>query len=150
MNILPIVELQKEKKHGLLINKDLSQYKLWARKHLELQVKLSSLAEETKCYKYWIDDGLNLNKETVFIKYADFLTHVINLGIDKHYIENYEVLLIPNDYCLSDQFLNLYIDINDLIISPSTDHFFTLLEDSLSLGVTLGYSEEEIFNSFIY
>jgi len=128
----------------------LSQYKLWARKHLELQVKLSSLAEETKCYKYWIDDGLNLNKETVFIKYADFLTHVINLGIDKHYIENYEVLLRPNDYCLSDQFLNLYIDINDLIISPSTDHFFTLLEDSLSLGVTLGYSEEEIFNSFIY
>ncbi|MFR3522834.1 MAG: dUTP diphosphatase, partial [Clostridia bacterium] len=58
--------------------------------------------------------------------------------------------LRPNDYCLSDQFLNLYIDINDLIISPSTDHFFTLLEDSLSLGVTLGYSEEEIFNSFIY
>lgn len=141
---------KKKKKHGLLINKDLSQYKLWARKHLELQVKLSSLAEETKCYKYWIDDGLNLNKETVFIKYADFLTHVINLGIDKHYIENYEVLLRPNDYCLSDQFLNLYIDINDLIISPSTDHFFTLLEDSLSLGVTLGYSEEEIFNSFIY
>ena len=83
--------MELQKKHGLLINKDLSQYKLWARKHLELQVKLSSLAEETKCYKYWIDDGLNLNKETVFIKYADFLTHVINLGIDKHYIENYEV-----------------------------------------------------------
>ena len=89
MNILPIVELQKEKKQSLLINQDLSQYKLWARKHLELQVKLSSLAEETKCYKYWIDDGLNLNKEAVFIKYTDFLTHVINLGIDKHYIENY-------------------------------------------------------------
>ena len=68
MNILPIVELQKEKKQSLLINQDLSQYKLWARKHLELQVKLSSLAEETKCYKYWIDDGLNLNKEAVFIK----------------------------------------------------------------------------------
>lgn len=150
MNILPIVELQKEKKHGLLINKDLSQYKLWARKHLELQVKLSSLAEETKCYKYWIDDGLNLNKENVFIKYTDFIAHIINLGIDKHYIDSYEVVLRPNDYCLSDQFLNLYIDINDLIISPSNDHFFTLLEDTLSLGITLGYSEEEIFNSFIY
>ena len=148
MNILPIVELQKEKRHEILINQNLSQYKLWARKHLELQVKLSSLAEETKCYKYWIDDGLNLSKETVFIKYADFLAHVINLGIDKHYIDSYEVVLRPNDYCLSDQFLNLYIDINDLIISPSIDHFFTLLEDVLSLGITLGYSEEEIFNSF--
>ena len=116
MNILPIVELQKEKKQSLLINQDLSQYKLWARKHLELQVKLSSLAEETKCYKYWIDDGLNLNKEAVFIKYTDFLTHVINLGIDKHYIENYEIVLRPNDYCLSDQFLNLYIDIKFIYI----------------------------------
>ena len=48
MNILPIVELQKERKHEILINQNLSQYKLWARKHLELQVKLSSLAEETK------------------------------------------------------------------------------------------------------
>ncbi len=81
MNILSIVESQKEKRHEILINQNLSQYKLWARKHLELQVKLSSLAEETKCYKYWIDDGLNLNKETVFIKYADFLAHVINLGL---------------------------------------------------------------------
>ena len=97
MNILPIVELQKEKKQSLLINQDLSQYKLWARKHLELQVKLSSLAEETKCYKYWIDDGLNLNKEAVFIKYTDFLTHVINLGIDKKKKKNY----FATHYCVN-------------------------------------------------
>ena len=150
MNILSIVELQRERKREILINQELSQYKLWARKHLELQVKLSSLAEETKCYKYWIDDGLNLNKELRFVKYTDFLTHIINLGLDKHYRDSYDITLRPNDYCLSDQFLNLYIDINDLIISPSVDHFFTLLEDVLSLGITLGYSEEEIFNSFVY
>ena len=150
MNILSIVELQRERKREILINQELSQYKLWARKHLELQVKLSSLAEETKCYKYWIDDGLNLNKELIFVKYTDFLTHIINLWLDKHYIDSYDITLRPNDYCLSDQFLNLYIDINDLIISPSVDHFFTLLEDVLSLGITLGYSEEEIFNSFVY
>ena len=51
--------------------------------------------------------------------------------------------------CLSDQFLNLYIDINDLIISPSEDHFLTLLEDTLILGVSLGYSEAEILSAFI-
>ena len=45
-------------------------------------------------------------------------------------------------------FLNLFIDINDLIISPSTDHFNTLLEDVLSLGVTLGYDEEQISKAF--
>ena len=41
-------------------------------------------------------------------------------------------------------------DINDLIVSTSSDHFLTLLEDTLSLGVTLGYSEKDIINSFIY
>ena len=105
--------------------------------------------------------ALNDTQKQQFIAFYEYLAEknkVMNLTgitefdefIDKHYIDNYEVVLRPNDYCLSDQFLNLYIDINDLIISPSIDHFFTLLEDVLSLGITLGYSEEEIFNSFIY
>lgn len=150
MNILSLTECQKEKNNKILTNDNLSEYKLFARKHLELQVKLSSLAQETKCYKYWIDDNSQLDMDLIFNKYIDFLAHVINLGLDKNYIENYELELRPNDYCLSDQFLNLYIDINDLIISPSIDHFSTLLEDVLSLGVTLGYSEEQIINAFIY
>lgn len=149
MNILYLVELEKEKSNQILINDELSQYKLFARKHLELQVKLSSLAQETQCYKYWIDDNNGLNKELIFDKFIDLLSHVISLGLHKNYIDTYEITLRPNDYCLSDQFLNLYIDINDLIISPSSDHFFTLLEDVLSLGITLGYSEDKIKNSFI-
>lgn len=150
MNILCLVESEKEKINHRLINTELSQYKLFARKHLELQVKLSALAQETNCYKYWIDDNNDLNKDLIFEKFIDFLSHVINLGLHKNYINNYEIDLRPNDYCLSDQFLNLYIDINDLIISPSSDHFFTLLEDVLSLGITLGYSEEKIKDKFIY
>lgn len=78
----------------------------------------------------------------------DFLAHVLNLGLYKNYLSSYELNLRPSDYCLSDQFLNLFIDINDLIISPSTDHFNTLLEDVLSLGVTLGYDEEQINKAF--
>lgn len=150
MNILCLVESEKEKRNQILINNELSQYKLFARKHLELQIKLSSLAQETNCYKYWVDNNSDLNKEIIFDKFIDFLSHVISLGLDKNYIDDYEITLRPNDYCLSDQFLNLYIDINDLIISPSSDHFFTLLEDILSLGITLGYCEEKIKNAFIY
>lgn len=150
MNILCLVESEKEKLNQILINEDLSQYKLFARKHLELQIKLSALAQETNCYKYWVDTNSDLNKEVIFDKFIDFLSHVISLGLNKNYIDNYEITLRPNDYCLSDQFLNLYIDINDLIISPSSDHFFTLLEDILSLGITLGYSEEKIKDAFIY
>lgn len=148
MNISSIVELQLEKNKQLLINHELPEYKLWVRKHLELHVKLGSIAEETKCYTYLENSSQILNKDIIFKKYIDFLAHIISLGLYREYLTDFEVQLKPNDYCLSDQFLNLYIDINDLIVSPSSDHFLTLLEDTLSLGVTLGYSEREIITSF--
>lgn len=148
MNILSLAEYQKDKSAKKIIDTSLSDYKLTARKHLELQVKLSFLAQETSCYKYWIDNKSQLNHDVIFEKYIDFLAHVINLGLYKNYLISYELNLRPSDYCLSDQFLNLFIDINDLIISPSTDHFNTLLEDVLSLGVTLGYDEEQINKAF--
>lgn len=150
MNISSIVESQLEKNKQLLINHELPEYKLWVRKHLELHVKLGSIAEETKCYTYLESVSSSLNKDIIFKKYVDFLAHIISLGLYREYISDYEVQLKPNDYCLSDQFLNLYIDINDLIVSTSSDHFLTLLEDTLSLGVTLGYCEKDIINSFIY
>lgn len=150
MNISSIIESQLEKNKQLLINHELPEYKLWVRKHLELHVKLGSIAEETKCYTYLENVSSSLNKDIIFKKYVDFLAHIISLGLYREYISDYEVQLKPNDYCLSDQFLNLYIDINDLIVSTSSDHFLTLLEDTLSLGVTLGYSEKDIINSFIY
>lgn len=149
MNILSIIESQKKKASSLVIDNSLSNYKISARKHLELQVKLSMLAEETKCYKYWIDNNSNIDTEIIFAKFLDFLSHIISFGIDKNYINSYDIIVKSTEYCLSDQFLNLYIDINDLIISPSEDHFLTLLEDTLILGVSLGYSEEEIIGSFI-
>lgn len=150
MNISSIVESQLQKNSQILINHELPEYKLWVRKHLELHIKLGSLAEETNCYAYLKNSSSCLNKDIVFKKYIDFLAHIISLGLYREYITDYEIQLKPNDYCLSDQFLNLYIDINDLIVSTSSDHFLTLLEDTLSLGVTLGYSEKDIINSFIY
>ena len=53
-----------------------------------------------------------------------------------------------NENCLSDQFLNLYIDINDLIVSPCRDHYITLFEDILAVGEFLGFSEDVINEKF--
>ena len=149
MNIISLFQVQREKNKQIAIDKNLNQYKLSARKHLELYIKLSSLAENTKCYKYWLDNNSEINKDIIFNKYLDFLGQLLILGIDRDYTDITEIKVSPNDYCLSDQFLNLYIDLNDLIISHSKDHYLTLLEDSISLGITLGYSENSIIDSFI-
>lgn len=149
MNIKALFEAQKEKNKKIIIDNSLSEYKIWARRHLELHTKISYLADETQCYKYWISENENLNKSVIFEKYISCFSLMISFGIDRKYDDIEVIKVKPNDYCLSDQFLNLFIDLNDLIISPSQDHYITLIEDFLSLGITLGYSESSIEDEII-
>ena len=150
MQISNLFKIQKNLNKKILIDSTLSDYKLFARKHLQLQIKMSDLANETKCYKYWLDDDCALNKDLIFKKYIACFKQILSLGLDNNYDDDdvNDVVFQPSEYCLSDQFLNLYIDINDMIISPSKDHFVTLLEDYLSLGISLGLSEQMIIDGF--
>ena len=112
MQIEDLFKIQKEANNKVQIDTNLSGYKLLARKHLELQIKMSELANETKCYKYWIDDNFTVNKSTVFDKYISCFRQVLSLGIDKGYDSIKCITIQPSEYCLSDQFLNLYIEKN--------------------------------------
>ena len=149
MEIKSFFEAQIERNKQLIIDSNLSEYKVWARKYLELHTKISHLADETKCYKYWIGEDSEVNKEALFEKFLDCFATILSIGIDKNYTSIEEIAIKPNDYCLSDQFINLFIDLNDLIISPSEDHYLTLVEDFVSLGITLGYSKTQISESFL-
>lgn len=153
MKLQKFFKAQDEANKLLVMDGTLNDYKLTARKLLSLHIKLSDLANETKCFRYWKDENITLSKDAVMSKYVDCLTHILTIGLDKKYSDLEEIELRPNDYCLSDQFLNLFIDLNDIIISPSKDHYQTLFEDFMSLGVSLGYSEniiEDKFTSKIY
>ncbi|MGL5150666.1 MAG: dUTP diphosphatase [Clostridium sp.] len=144
MYIHDFFEVQKQINKDLTLDPNLNDYKLKARKSLHLHVKISDLANETKCFKYWVDENLIVNTDVVFKKYLSCLNQILSIGIDSNYDDIEKIKLKPNDYCLSDQFLNLYIDINDLIISPSKDHYITLFEDFISLGITLGFNNQDI------
>lgn len=148
MFVSNLFKIQKELDSKVVINPELDEYKIKARKNLELHVKISDLANETNCFDYKENKDSNFNKETIFKKYLICLQQVLSVGITNEYDNVTEISMQPTEYCLSDQFLNLYIDINDLIISRSEDHFETLFEDLLSLGNTLGFSEQEITEGF--
>ena len=148
MNIQPMFEMQRKCNDTLIINSELVSYKLQARKNLEFEIKLGDLANETKCFNYLMGKTEEIDLNRVFNKYIDCISQLLTLGIDNSYTDLIAVNMIPNDYCLSDQFLNLYFDINDLITSPSMDHYLTLFEDLLSLGLTLGFSEVQVQNQF--
>ena len=148
MNIQPLFKVQKKYNDSLPINDELTSHKLQVRKNLEFEITLGSLANETNCFNYLKKKTTPINLTSVFNKYISCLSLALSLGIDHKYTDLIAVSMSPNDYCLSDQFLNLYIDINDLIASPSMDHYLTLFEDLLSLGLTLGFSESQIQNTF--
>ncbi|MDR3593840.1 dUTP diphosphatase [Clostridium sp.] len=149
MDIQPLFKVQKNYNESLSINEALDSHKLQVRKNLEFEISLGNLASETNCFNYLLNNSKPINITSVFNKYITCISQTLTLGIDYKYTDLIAVSMNPNDYCLSDQFLNLYIDINDLIASPSMDHYLTLFEDLLSLGLTLGFSESQIKNQFI-
>lgn len=144
MNIHILLNQEKELIKNIAIDDTLNDYTLFARKHLQLHIKMSDLANETKCYKYWVGEIDSVNLENVFQKYISCFHQILFLGLDGDFQDLETVTAQSTDSCLSDQFLNLYIDINDSIMSSSEDHFATLVEDYLTLGSCLGFSEEQI------
>lgn len=144
MNIHILLNQEKELIKNIAIDDTLNDYTLFARKHLQLHIKMSDLANETKCYKYWVGEIDSVNLENVFQKYISCFHQILFLGLDGNFEDLETVTAQSTDSCLSDQFLNLYIDINDSIMSSSEDHFATLVEDYLTLGSCLGFSEEQI------
>ena len=149
MNIQPLFKVQKKYNDSLPINEELDSHKLHVRKNLEFEIILGDLANETICFNYLTKRTKPVNLNAIFNKYITCISQALTLGIDHTYTDLIAVSINPNDYCLSDQFLNLYIDINDLIGSPSMDHYLTLFEDLLSLGLTFGFSKSQIEYEFI-
>jgi dimeric dUTPase (all-alpha-NTP-PPase superfamily) len=148
MHIANLFKIQENACNDLVIDTTLSEYKILARKHLQLHIAMSDLANETNCYKYWTNNHKVLDDNMIFNKYITCFRHLISLGLYNKYNDVEDIDIELSDYCLSDQFLNLYIDINDLMISPSKDHFITLTEDFLSLGISLGFTEKMLIDEF--
>lgn len=147
MNLQKLFELQKALNDRIVAEHNLNEDSLLPQKLLALHVELGELANETKCFKYW-SKKKSSDKNVVLEEYVDCLHFILTIGLHKNY-SDIELVPTPSEYNLTDQFLNLYIDINDLLIASSKDHYLTLFEDFLSLGVTLGFSETDIEESYL-
>ncbi|MFR5266411.1 dUTP diphosphatase [Clostridium sp.] len=139
---------QKQLNERILINQNLNDYKITARMHLALQVNISELANETKCFVYWDNVTPSISRDIILEKYINCLNHIFTIGLDRKYTDIDEIAIERSSLCLSDQFLNLFVDINDLRTSPSKDHYSTLLEDFFALGLSLGLSLDVIKDTF--
>jgi dimeric dUTPase (all-alpha-NTP-PPase superfamily) len=147
MKFEKLFSLQKELDIKILNTKNLQGKSLLQKKLLALQVEIGELANETRCFKYWSDKKPSA-KEAILEEYVDCLHFILSIGLEKDYTE----ISVDSKHLespLTDQFLNLFIDINDFLICSSKDHYITLFEDFLSLGLSLNFTIKEIEDAYL-
>lgn len=146
MNLTNLFELQRDLDMRIIKEHDLHNQSLCLKKILALQVEISELANETRCFKFWSTKGPS-SKEVILEEYVDCLHFILSLGLEKNY-SDIDIELRYDESELTEKFVNIHVDINDLIVCPSMDNYKTLFEDFLSLGVSLGFSVSEVEKAY--
>lgn len=147
MDVDNLILFQRERDKGILKAQHLEGQSLLTKKILAFQVSIGQLAAETNCYNFW-NESKKSDQDLILKKYIKSLRVLVSIGIEKDFselaIEDKEL-----DLEITDQFINLYIDTNDLIVCSSKDNYITLLEDFLCLGKSLGLDDNIIKNNYI-
>ena len=148
MNLHKLFEMQNTLDQRIQAEHHLEGVPLLNKKILSLQVELSELANETRCFKFWSTKEPS-NKDIILEEYVDCLHFILSLGLEKGF---QDITLDVKDVCfeLSDQFLNLYINISDFAIGSSIEKYLNIFNNFLSLGQNLGFSVENIENAYLY
>ncbi|MEA4826133.1 MAG: dUTP diphosphatase [Clostridium sp.] len=149
MNLSKLFQLQHTLDERIVEEHNLQGKHLFPNKILALQVEVSELANETRCFKFWSNKGPS-PKEKILEEYVDCLHFILSLGLEKNY-SDVELNLrydTSDNVELTKHFVNIYIDINDFVVCSSKDNYKTLFEDFLCLGSDLGFSYEEIEKAY--
>lgn len=147
MNLKKLYELQKNLDDRIREQHNLQGVSLLSKKTLALNVEIGELANETRCFKYWSDKKAS-DRGRILEEYVDCLHFILAIGIEKEY-DDTPIELKGTDYDMTEQFLTLYIDINDFMVCSSKDHYITLFEDFLSFGKSLGFSAEDVEDAYV-
>ena len=144
MKLSELFNMQDSFNRNVLKNEVIYEHEIRYEKILALQVKIAEIANETNCFKY-CNLKNNYEKSSLMNKYVDCLHFIISIGLDNKFTPD-EIEFKKSALNLTSQFENLYIDINDFVVCSSLDHYITLVEDYLSLGSSLNFSENEILD----
>jgi dimeric dUTPase (all-alpha-NTP-PPase superfamily) len=134
--------------HRIQTQHHLEGVPLLHKKTLSLQVEFGELANETRCFKFWSTKKPS-SSDVILEEYVDCLHFILGLGIEKDF-QNItpEVKNVTSE--LSEQFLNLYINVTDFIKCPSINNYLNIFENFLALGGNLGFCEEDIENAYLH
>jgi dimeric dUTPase (all-alpha-NTP-PPase superfamily) len=148
MNLQKLFQMQNTLDHRIDMQHHLEGVPLLHKKILSLQVEFGELANETRCFKFWSTKKPS-NNDVILEEYVDCLHFILGLGIEKDFQDiTPEVKNVTSE--LSEQFLNLYINVADFIKCPSINNYLNIFENFLALGTNLGFCEDDIENAYLH
>ncbi len=128
--------------HGLDVNE------LRNKKFLSLLTELGELANETRCFKYWSNKGPS-PKDVILEEYVDCLHFILTIGLDHGFEKVNPSFDEGENKDVTQQFINLFLDVNELIIYPSKESYQDMLEEFFRLGILLNFSKKEIYDAYL-
>lgn len=148
MDLSRLFELQNTLDSRIKNEHHLEDKDLFSKKVLALYVELGELANETRCFKFWSDKKPSA-KNVILEEYVDCLHFILTLGLEKNFTQIELRMTDEPTGTITEQFLNLCIDLNDFVVCCSKDHYLTLFVDFLYLGKNLGFSDDDIESAYI-
>ncbi|MGK0466508.1 dUTP diphosphatase [Clostridium sp.] len=148
MNLQKLFQMQSTLDNRILTEHNLEGMNLLYKKILSLQVELGELANETRCFKFWSTKQPS-SKDITLEEYVDCLHFILSIGIEKKFTD----IILDDKQKTSElfqQFLDIYVNISDFIISSSLDNYLTIFKNFLCLGKNLGFSNDDIQNAYFY
>lgn len=148
MNLAKLFELQRELDTRIERLHKLDSNELFSKKLLALLVELGELANETRCFKFWSLKAPS-DKEIILDEFADGLHFILSLGIllkaENQIDLKAEITQIVEP---TTQFLKVYQLISELNSDRSVEKMNEVFVAYMELGQLLGFSKEDIENSY--
>jgi dimeric dUTPase (all-alpha-NTP-PPase superfamily) len=148
LNLEKLFDIQRVLNERIVEEHNLDVSQLRNKKFLALLTELGELANETRCFKYWSSKGPSADR-VILEEYVDCLHFILTIGLDFDFqgvIPPAEEMDSPD---LTQRFINLYLDVNELVICASPDSYQELLKDFFGLGHALGFTKDDIYNGYL-
>lgn len=147
MQLDKLFAVQKELNDRILREHQLDPATLRKDKFLALLTELGELANETRCFKYW-STRPPAPKEKILEEYVDCLHFILTLGLDAGFTD-IEPRLREQEMDLTSHFIDMFLDVNEMLSVSSKDSYEVLLEDFYSLGLALGFTAREVQAAYL-
>lgn len=142
-----LYDIQEVLNDRILKEHNLDKSTLLNDKFLALLVELSELANETRCFKYWSLKPAS-DKAVIIEEFSDVIHFLLTIGLelDRPHLSFYDQ---ESDLSLTELFLSVYNDVNLIRHQKSKFVYIRLYNTLMLIGKKLGFSEEDIYNSYL-